>query len=394
MELHELRGFVANDLDGALNEVYAVSRGTRAKQYLYSLSLNPPPSEKVSTTTFDDAINRAEVALGLQGQSRAVVFHEKNGRRHAHAVWSRIDRVSMKAIQMSFTKRKLMGLSRDLYIENNWKMPKGMMNSQHRDPRNFTLAQWQQAKRQGKDPQVIKADLQDCWNVSGTQSAYIGALTKKGYILARGDRNGFLAVDFKGEAFSVPRWTGIKAKEVRAKLTTPESLDGLEEARNKIAQQMRAMLINANRQNKLEIDGKLANFELIKSKIQETHRMEREALHEFQRLRFKKEVMKQQRRVRKGFAGLIDEITGRRTLQKRAAEHAALKSIERDRNERDALAIDQLDERRKLETHVRQISSTKRKDQKATLEDLRQYRSITNSNQEKFIHKPHELRPG
>ena len=109
MELHELRGFVANDLDGALNEVYAVSRGTRAKQYLYSLSLNPPPSEKVSTTTFDDAINRAEVALGLQGQSRAVVFHEKNGRRHAHAVWSRIDRVSMKAIQMSFTKRKLMG---------------------------------------------------------------------------------------------------------------------------------------------------------------------------------------------------------------------------------------------------------------------------------------------
>ncbi len=77
VEIHDLRGFVADDLVGAFNEVYAVSRGTRAKQYLFSLSLNPPASEKVPTEVFEDPIVRVEQALGLANQPRAVVFHEK-----------------------------------------------------------------------------------------------------------------------------------------------------------------------------------------------------------------------------------------------------------------------------------------------------------------------------
>lgn len=32
-----------------------------------------------------------ERKLGLEGQPRAIVFHEKEGRRHAQAIWSRID---------------------------------------------------------------------------------------------------------------------------------------------------------------------------------------------------------------------------------------------------------------------------------------------------------------
>ena len=94
VELHELRGFSSETLHGALNEAHAVSQGTRCKQFLFSLSLNPPKNERVSTDAFERAINQAEARLGLNGQPRAVVFHEKEGRRHAHAVWSRI-----KAIQ-------------------------------------------------------------------------------------------------------------------------------------------------------------------------------------------------------------------------------------------------------------------------------------------------------
>jgi hypothetical protein len=45
VEVHELRGFVSSDLVPALNEVYAVSRGTKARQFLPSLSLNPPLAE-------------------------------------------------------------------------------------------------------------------------------------------------------------------------------------------------------------------------------------------------------------------------------------------------------------------------------------------------------------
>ncbi len=47
----------------------------------------------------------------------------------------------MKAVQLSFTKRKLNTLSRELFLEHGWTMPAGLKQSQARDPKNFTLAQ-------------------------------------------------------------------------------------------------------------------------------------------------------------------------------------------------------------------------------------------------------------
>jgi hypothetical protein len=67
-------------------------------------------------------------------------------------VWSRIDADTMTAKQLSFFKTKLMAVSRELYLEHGWKMPRGMANPAERNPTNFTLAEWQQAKRQGVDP--------------------------------------------------------------------------------------------------------------------------------------------------------------------------------------------------------------------------------------------------
>lgn len=142
IKIYELRGFISDDLHGAFKEAYEVSKGTRAKQFLFSLGLNPPPGEKVSTPTFEDAIERVERKLGLDGQPRAIVFHEKEGRRHAHAVWSRIDAQEMKAIQLSYSKRKTMDVSRELFIEHGWQIPKGMIYKNLRDSKNFTLAQW------------------------------------------------------------------------------------------------------------------------------------------------------------------------------------------------------------------------------------------------------------
>lgn len=122
VEIHELRGFVSDDLFSALNEAYAISRGTKAKQFMFSVSVNPPPKEKVSTSDFEAAINKVEEHFGLTEQPRAIVFHEKNGRRHAHAVWSRIDAEAMKAIPLPFTRRGLKALSRELYLEHAFRL--------------------------------------------------------------------------------------------------------------------------------------------------------------------------------------------------------------------------------------------------------------------------------
>ncbi|MEQ1932124.1 MAG: hypothetical protein ABL957_16550 [Parvularculaceae bacterium] len=66
MSLHELPGIASDELAGAFKEAEAISLGTKCKQYLLSLSLSPPASERVSPETFTDAIDRIETRLGLE----------------------------------------------------------------------------------------------------------------------------------------------------------------------------------------------------------------------------------------------------------------------------------------------------------------------------------------
>ncbi|MEJ0038734.1 MAG: hypothetical protein WDO68_22105 [Gammaproteobacteria bacterium] len=106
VRVHELRGFTADDLQGAFQEAYAVSRATKAKQFLFSLSLNPPPTEKVSTEDFQRAIDAAEKKLGSKASPGPSSFTRKTGGGHAHAVWSRIDAERLRAREHGFLQEK------------------------------------------------------------------------------------------------------------------------------------------------------------------------------------------------------------------------------------------------------------------------------------------------
>jgi len=121
--VQELRGFVANDLHGALAEAQAISKATQCNQFMFSLSLNPPKRQEASLDAMLKAADKAETTLGLKGQPRAVVMHEKKGRRHIHVVWSRIDADSMKAVNLPFFKQRLAALSKELYLEHGWELP-------------------------------------------------------------------------------------------------------------------------------------------------------------------------------------------------------------------------------------------------------------------------------
>jgi hypothetical protein len=100
----ELRGFAFNNLKGAFKEAEAVSRGTKCGQYLFSLSLNPPEEARADVAAFTQTIDHIEEKLGLAGQPRAIVFHEKEGRRHGRCVWSRID--AQSSIMTRVTARR------------------------------------------------------------------------------------------------------------------------------------------------------------------------------------------------------------------------------------------------------------------------------------------------
>jgi hypothetical protein len=225
VEIHELRGFISSDLLGAFNEMYAISRATRCQQFMYSLSLNPPKGENVSVADFEKAIAKAEARLGLTGQPRAVVFgfasltgHEKNGRRHCHVVWSRIDITRMKAVQLSHDREKLTALSRELFLEHGWKMPHGLEVRGERNPTNYTHDEHQQAQRVGKHAGQMKEKIQAAWAQSDSRAALEAALAELGYVLAKGDRRDFVLVDRFGEVYSLARFAGVKTKDVRARL--------------------------------------------------------------------------------------------------------------------------------------------------------------------------------
>ncbi|MEP3767688.1 MAG: hypothetical protein ABJM44_12980, partial [Marinomonas sp.] len=219
VQVHLLDGFLAYDLAGAFEEAEAISQATQCKKYLFSLSLNPPPDASVSVEAFEDAFAKAESALGLTGQPKAVVFHEKNGRRHAHAVYSRIDGGQMKAIQLPHFKRKLMAVSQELYLEHSWDMPRGFDDRQQRDPNRFTHAEAGQAKRAKRDTVALKKMFRACWDGADNQQAFAAALADQGYALARGNRRGLVAVDADGKVWSLSRWCGVKPRALAQKIT-------------------------------------------------------------------------------------------------------------------------------------------------------------------------------
>ena len=232
--VHRIDGFVADDLFGTFSEAEAISGATQCQKYLFSLSLNPPVGAEVSVDEFETAIEQAEKRLGLSGQPRAIVFHEKNGRRHAHAVWSRIDGKALKAIQLPHYKRKLGGLSHDLFLAHGWEMPEGFRDAKKRDPLNYKRQEGGQAKRNKRAPKAIKAMFRGCWEASDSRSSFEAALKEQGFVLARGERRGFVAVDAKGKIWSLSRRCGVKPKEMRARLGSEIELSSAQDVADRL----------------------------------------------------------------------------------------------------------------------------------------------------------------
>lgn len=353
--IHELRGFISDSLTGALTESYALSRGTSCRKYLYSLSLNPPEAENVPVEVFEQAIDVIEKKLGFEGQPRAIVFHEKEGRRHAHCVWSRIDAAEMKAIDPSYDKLQLRDMSRAIYMEQKWKMPRGLMNSEERDPLNFTMAEWQQARRQGQDPRTIKATIQECWAVSDSRQALSSVLRESGYFLSKGDKRGVVVVDWRGEVYSLARMAGIRTKDVHARLGDCSSLPTVGETKAMLSERFMGKLKDyadeiAQRQGK-----ESAFLNERKTALTALHRHVRVSLTQAQQDRRIRETKERAARLPRGIKALWLRLTGKYAAIKKAIEAQADEAKVRDRAELQALIERQHAERRRLQHEVRSM---------------------------------------
>jgi hypothetical protein len=360
--VQELRGFIADDLHGALQEAHAVSKATRCEQFLFSLSLNPPKNAEAGIDDLMDAADRAEEMLGLKDQPRAIIVHEKEGRRHAHVVWSRIDAEEMKSINLPHFKTKLCALSHDLYLDHGWELPEGHKTNGWKNPLNFTLAEWQQAKRLDLDPREIKQLFQEAWSQSDNQASFKNALEERGYFLARGDKRGFVALDTNGEVFSVARWIGEKTKAVNARLGEPNGLPSVEDVRGQMRQRMSQQLRSYIREDRQNQSDQLKPLIVERDKLVTAHRTEREHLKEKQEKRWRAETKERSERLHKGLLGAWEMLTGKAAAIRKQNEQEAYRGLVRDRDQREELFKAQRKERQPLQERIDVTRATHRQE--------------------------------
>jgi hypothetical protein len=222
VRLVELRGVSADNLLDAFREMEAVASGTRCKNFFYHADINPREEETLTPEQWEKAVDTLEKHLGLEGHSRFVVEHEKEGRIHRHAVWSRIDPDTMTAVPDSLTYRKHEAAAREIESDFGLKPVASVLIKDRETPRPERRPQnWEtfRGNKSGLDAEQVKAEVTALWRECDSGVAFKAALEEKGYILCRGDRRDFCLIDPAGDEHSLARRiAGAKAKDVRERM--------------------------------------------------------------------------------------------------------------------------------------------------------------------------------
>lgn len=386
IEVQEVSGFMADDVVGAFREIEALSMGTRCEKPFFSLSMSPPKDANLTAKQFEAAISKAEDGLGLSGQPRVVVFHEKGDHRdrHCHVVWSRIKPDEMRAIPMPFNRLKMRDISRELFIENGIEVPRGLIDRNERNPLNYSFEEYQQAKRVGCDARSIKADIQNAWASSDSRAALEHALQDKGYRLARGDRRGFVVTDSQGEVYSLPRMLNLKTKAVRERLGSEKTLAELDQVKADYAADMAQKMAGFQQELKARHKEQEKQRQAARQTLINRQRAERQQELRAMSQRQIEEARTRQAKFRTGFKGVWDFVRGERARVKRENEAEAAQSLARDTAQKEALIIRQREQRRFYAQRLAQERSRLAQRYHEVSEDRSRYQEAANLSRKEF----------
>jgi hypothetical protein len=203
-------------------ELEAVASGSRATKPFYHASINTRAEERLTDEQRAYAIDRLEEKLGLTGQPRMVVVHQKVGREHCHIVWSRIQLQTMRTISDSHNYRKHEEVARSLEREFGHERVQGAhaeRDGKERPERTPSHAEMLQADRTGLSPKQVKEQITELWRGTDNGKDFSVALWQAGYVLARGDRRDYVVIDPRGGTHSLAkRVEGEKVKGIRERM--------------------------------------------------------------------------------------------------------------------------------------------------------------------------------
>ena len=235
----EMRGFAyAQDVPEAFAELRDRAQGTRCKNFFYHANINTRADELLTPEQWQQAADRLEHSLHLDGQPRFIVEHEKEGRIHRHIVWSRIDADSMTAISDSYNYRTHELTASELEEAfGHEATARALTRDKETTPRpDPNVADWESFRAADSkiDLKAMKAELTELWQHSDSGSAFAAAIEERGYILAKGDRRDFCVIDAAGDEHSLARRIdGAKAAEIRSRMADVDrdALPSVAEAR-------------------------------------------------------------------------------------------------------------------------------------------------------------------
>jgi hypothetical protein len=237
VELAEVRGLAADNVMDALREMDALASGTRCKNAIYHADINPREDEVLTPEQWEQAVDLLERNLGLEGHSRFVVEHEKEGRVHRHVIWSRVDTETMTVVSDSNNYAKHERTARTLEKEFGHEAVRNAVTREPQEKRPERRAKnWERFRgnKSQVDPEQVKAEVTAIWQECDSGTAFTAALRERGYQLCKGDKRDFCIVDPAGQEHSLARRiAGAKAAEIRARLSDidRDSLPTVEEGR-------------------------------------------------------------------------------------------------------------------------------------------------------------------
>lgn len=244
----DIAGRSEADLQSALLWMEAYASQTRSPNNgLYHCQISPEAHESLTDDQWLQAVDRVEEQLGYEGQGRAIVLHEKDGRRHAHVVWQRTDttgeRWKLKSDSWDYVKHEtaarllehefghtpVSGKYDRVVIERlrsqGYELAATALEQEIKAGKtpsgnSYNLAEQRQAERSAKrsgqmmEPDERKELVRSIYEKTDTGQAFIAALENEGFIVARGKR-GAVLVDAGGEIHAL---RPLKKKEVQQRL--------------------------------------------------------------------------------------------------------------------------------------------------------------------------------
>ena len=211
-----------DDLGKAIGDWAALANGTNVENPVYHAWLRPSDTDPVlSREDWDKIVIIFEKVMGLEGQPRAVIFHhgeEQGEQGHVHLVYLRIK--GGKAI--SDSRNYVNHQNARVEIEKTLKLEHVYSPHLDRDEPRRAQSLNKNAIVQGKqlniDPREVKAKVTELYQSADSGRDFVAALEFEGYILARGDKHGYVILNKAGGVYSLTGVARMKVAELRKTL--------------------------------------------------------------------------------------------------------------------------------------------------------------------------------